>query len=127
LPKALDWRELRGQLLKPLKPRVRLLSTWRYLAISSGFIDTALVVGVEKYTDVVGPRAEALVSQSTDYDYEGVQGITPAAQAGLLMQRYLYEYGVPRSVFAEFPLLAHANAVHNPNAMFRRAHSPRGV
>jgi acetyl-CoA C-acetyltransferase len=92
-----------------------------FLAISSGFIDTALVVGVEKYTDVVGPRAEALVSQSTDYDYEGVQGITPAAQAGLLMQRYLYEYGVPRSVFAEFPLLAHANAVHNPNAMFRRA------
>ena len=37
--------------------------------------------------------------------------MTPAAQAGLLMQRYLYEYGVPRSVFGAFPLLAHANAV----------------
>jgi acetyl-CoA C-acetyltransferase len=92
-----------------------------YLAISSGFIDCALVVGVEKYTDVVGPRVDALVSQMVDYDYEGIQGVTPAAQAGLVMQRYLHEYGLPRSVFAGFPLLAHANAVNNPNAMFRRA------
>ena len=37
------------------------------------------------------------------------------------MQRYLYEYNVPRSAFGEFPLLAHANAVNNPNAMFRKA------
>ena len=30
-----------------------------YLAIASGWVDVALVVGVEKYTDVVGPRSEA--------------------------------------------------------------------
>ena len=29
--------------------------------------------------------------------------------------------GAPRSAFGEFPLLAHANAVANPNAMFRKA------
>jgi acetyl-CoA C-acetyltransferase len=92
-----------------------------YLAISSGLVDVAVVVGVEKYTDVVGPRSDALVSQMGDYDYESVQGITPATQAGLLMQRYLYEYGVSRDVFANFPILAHANAVNNPNAMFRKA------
>lgn len=91
------------------------------LAVSSGLIDVALVVGVEKYTDVVGPRAEAAVSEMTDFDWEAVYGVTPAAQAGLLMQRYLYEYGVPRSVFGAFPLLAHANAVNNPNAMYRKA------
>ncbi len=91
-----------------------------YLAVASGLVQTALVVGVEKYTDVVGPRSDALVAEMTDYDYEAVNGMTPAAQAGLLMQRYLYEYGVPRSVFGAFPMLAHANAVNNPNAMYRK-------
>jgi len=92
-----------------------------YMAVSSGLIDVAMVVGGEKYTDQVGPQSESAVAEITDYDYEAVQGITPAAQAGLLMQRYLYEYGVKREVFSAFPILAHANAVHNPNAMYRRA------
>ncbi len=90
------------------------------LAVDSGLVDAALVVGVEKYTDVVGPRSESLVAQTADYDYETVNGMTPAAQAGLLMQRYLYEYGVDRGVFSGFPILAHANAVNNPNAMYRK-------
>ncbi len=92
-----------------------------YLAVASGFVDTAIVVGVEKYTDVLGPEAETAVAQSADYDYEGVQGITEAAQAAMLMQRYLYEYDAPRQAFGAFPALAHANAVNNPNAMFRKA------
>jgi acetyl-CoA C-acetyltransferase len=56
-----------------------------------------------------------------DYDYEGMYGLTTTAQAALLMQRYLYEYGLARNALAVFPILAHANAVNNPNAMFRRA------
>lgn len=90
-------------------------------AIASGLVDTALVIGVEKYTDVIGSQADALVAEMGDYDYEVVNGVTPAAQAGLLMQRYLYEYGAPREAFGELPILAHANAVNNPNAMFRKA------
>lgn len=96
-----------------------------FLAVSSGLIDSAMVVGVEKYTDVVGPQAESAVSEGTDFDYEGLPGLTPAGQAGMLMQRYLYEYGVPRGVFGALPLLAHANAVHNPNAMYRKAMRPQ--
>lgn len=91
------------------------------LAIGSGLVDTALVVGVEKWTDVIGPQSDALVAQMADYDYEVVNGVTPAAQAGLLMQRYIHEYGAPRDAFGAFPMLAHANAVNNPNAMFRKA------
>ena len=92
-----------------------------YMAVASGFVDVALVVGVEKYTDMIGAELESAIIQSGDYDYEGVQGLTAAAQAGLLMQRYLYDYQAPRGAFAEFPLLAHANAVNNPNAMYRKA------
>jgi acetyl-CoA C-acetyltransferase len=45
-------------------------------------------------------------------------------QAALLMQRYLHEYKAPRAAFGAFSLLAHANAVNNPNAIFRKALKP---
>ena len=91
-----------------------------YLAVASGFIDVAMVVGVEKYTDMVGPEVEGALAETTDYDYEAVQGLTLAAQAALLMLRYMHEYQVSHSAFGAFPMLAHANAVNNPNAMFHR-------
>jgi acetyl-CoA C-acetyltransferase len=90
-------------------------------ALRSGMLDTALVVGLEKYTDVVGTAMEGFIAQSADYDFEGMQGISIAGIAGLLMQRYLHEFAVPREAFAAFPILAHANAVNNPNAFYRRA------
>lgn len=92
-----------------------------YLAVASGFVDTAMVVGVEKITDMVGSEVESAVAMSSDYDYEAVQGITAAAQAGLLMQRYIHEFNVPANAFAQIPIRAHANAVHNPNAYFRKS------
>lgn len=95
-----------------------------YLAVASGLVETALVVGVEKLTDVVGPDVESALAQSLDSDYEAAPGLTPTSQAGLVMQRYMHTYQVPHEVFAAFPLLAHANAVNNPNAMFRKAIRP---
>jgi len=92
-----------------------------YLAVASGMVDTALVVGVEKFTDMVGPEVEAALAQTTDSDYEAVHGVTPTTQAALLMQRYLCDYGVARQAFAGFSITAHANAVANPNAMYRKA------
>jgi acetyl-CoA C-acetyltransferase len=53
-----------------------------------------------------------------------VQGLTPTAQAALLMRRYMHEFDVPRDVFAGFALTAHANGAGNPNAMFRKAIKP---
>ncbi len=92
-----------------------------YLAVSSGLVDAALVVGVEKVTDMVGPEVDAAIAQALDGDYEAVNGLTPVAQAGLLMQRYMQVYEVPHAAFANFPIVAHANASKNPNAMYRRA------
>jgi acetyl-CoA C-acetyltransferase len=92
-----------------------------YLAVASGFVDTAMVVGVEKFTDMVGADVESAVSLAGDYDFEAVQGLTPAALAGLLMRRYMHEFRPPQGAFSALPLLAHANAVHNPNAFYRKA------
>ncbi|MHC1782488.1 MAG: thiolase domain-containing protein [Anaerolineaceae bacterium] len=92
-----------------------------YLAVASGFVDTVMVVGVEKFTDMVGADIESAVALASDYDYEAVQGVTPAALAGLLMRRYMHEFKAPANAFASLPMLAHANAVHNPNAFYQKA------
>ena len=92
-----------------------------YLAVRSGLIDVALVVGVEKVTDRVGPSVEAAMAMSADADHEAIQGLTPAAQAGLMMRRYLHETGAPAEALAGFSLTAHANAVHSPHAFLRKA------
>lgn len=92
-----------------------------YLAIRSGEVDCVLVVGVEKVTDRTGPLVDAAIAMSVDADFEAVQGITPAAQAALLMRRYLLESGAPEAALAPFPLQAHQNALTNQHAMYRRA------
>ena len=94
-----------------------------YLAVLSGAVDVALVVGVEKWTDVIGPESETYLSQMLDADFEAAQGLTPLSLAGLLFHRYLQEYDADRKAFAGFPELAHANGATNPNAMFQKTMS----
>jgi acetyl-CoA C-acetyltransferase len=91
------------------------------LAVASGQVEAALVVGVEKFTDRVGGAVEAALATAHDGDYEAVQGMTPVAQAALLMRRYLHEFQALRSALGGFPIVAHANGEGNPNAMFRKA------
>jgi len=92
-----------------------------YMAVASGLVDVALVVGVEKFTDVVGPEVEAALATAQDGDFEAIQGMTPTAQAALLARRYIHEFHMPTDGLAGFPLTAHANAAGNKNAMFRKA------
>ena len=95
-----------------------------YLAVKSGLVDVALVVGVEKFTDKIGSDVEEALSTASDSDFESVHGMTTTAQAALLMKRYIHEHNVPEHGFAGFALTAHANGVANKNAMFRKAIKP---
>lgn len=92
-----------------------------YLAVKSGLVDAALVVGVEKFTDSIGSGVEAALATTSDSDFEAVQGLTPTAQAALLMRRYMHEFDVPPDGFAGFALSAHAHGAVNKNAMFQKA------
>ncbi|MGA7192917.1 MAG: beta-ketoacyl synthase N-terminal-like domain-containing protein [Anaerolineales bacterium] len=92
-----------------------------YLAIASGMVDVALVVGVEKFTDKVGSDVDTALATASDSDFEAVQGMTPTAQAALLMRRYMHEYQIPSDGFAGFALTAHANGANNKFAMFQKA------
>jgi acetyl-CoA C-acetyltransferase len=95
-----------------------------YLAIASGMVDVALVVGVEKFTDKVGQEVDDAIATAGDADFEAVQGLTPTAQAAMLAQRYMYESEMPAGGFEGFALNAHANGAGNPCAMFRKAIKP---
>jgi acetyl-CoA C-acetyltransferase len=93
-----------------------------YIAVASGWVDVSMALGVEKYTDLSGDSMDEPANQVLDYDYETTEGLTPLAQAGMLMMRYLHENpAAERAAFGGFPLVAHANGVNNPNAMFRKA------
>ncbi len=115
---CLAWNPLLPRRVRHL-PRQLLHLAWQ--AVKSGLVETALVIGVEKYTDVVGTEMDSAIAQTMDYDFEGMQGLSISGTAALLMQRYMHEYHVAREAFAAFPLIAHANAVNNPNAFYRRA------
>ncbi|MBW4435607.1 MAG: hypothetical protein KME04_00625 [Pleurocapsa minor GSE-CHR-MK-17-07R] len=97
-----------------------------YLAVASGAIDTALVVGVEKATDMVGTAKVAARNVTLDADYEAVHGATLPALAALIMRRYMYEFGAELGNFENFSINAHANGSLNSNAMYRNKLKPGG-
>ena len=95
-----------------------------YLAVASGAVETALVLGVEKSTDTVSTAHTRARNVSLDADYEAVQGATLTALAALVMRRYMHEYSVDLSAFENFSINAHANGGKNANAMYRNQIKP---
>lgn len=91
-----------------------------FLAVASGLYDRVAVIGVEKMTEASNCAATAATTLATDADYEGMMGISPAAQAALVMRRYMYEYDLDAQDLAGFSVNAHANASNNVNAMYPR-------
>jgi acetyl-CoA C-acetyltransferase len=89
------------------------------LAVKSGQVRNALVVGVEKITDQTGNAAMTALMTGLDADYEAIHGLTPAGAAALMMRRYMHENGLEVDDFAGFSVNAHANGASNPMAMFR--------
>jgi acetyl-CoA C-acetyltransferase len=91
------------------------------MAVASGELETALVVGVEKMTDVTASEISTELSTAADADWESDQGVSFVGLNALLMQRYMHEYGWQKADFANFALNAHANGAGNPKARFQRA------
>ncbi len=86
------------------------------MAVASGDVESALVVGVEKMTDKAGRDVTAALATAADADYEVDQGISFVGINALVMRRYMHEFGWKHEDFAPFSINAHANAMHNPNA-----------
>src|SRR5579859_1507294 len=90
-----------------------------YMMVASGMVQTVMVLGVEKVTDIVGSGRNTAMATFLDADYEAAQGATPVGMAALIMRRYMHEYGLKVSDFANFSVNAHANGGKNEKAMYR--------
>ena len=86
------------------------------MAVASGELESAIVVGVEKMTDRPPHEVTAALATAADADYELDMGVSFVGLNALIMRRYMYEYGWKHSDFAPFAITAHANALHNPYA-----------
>jgi acetyl-CoA C-acetyltransferase len=86
------------------------------MAVASGDVESALVVGVEKMTDKAGRDVTAALATAADSDYEVEQGVSFVGINALVMRRYMHEFGWKHEDFAPFSINAHANAMHNPYA-----------
>jgi len=86
------------------------------MAVASGQVESALVLGVEKMTDKSGRDVTAALATAADADYEAEQGVSFVGINALVMRRYMYEFGWKHEDFAPFSINAHANAMHNPHA-----------
>lgn len=86
--------------------------------VASGAAEVVLVVGVENVTGVVGAARHNALATALDAEFEAAHGATPVAMAGMLMRRYMYEYGVELHQFENFSINAHLNGSKNPNAMY---------
>ncbi len=91
------------------------------LAVASGMADIVLAMGVEKMTDTTGADTTTGLAMAADAEYEVIHGVSFVSLNAMLMRRYMYEYGWKHEDFANFPIVAHANAMNNPNALF---HTP---
>jgi len=89
------------------------------MAVASGEVESALVVGIEKMSDKTSHDITASLATAADADYEAEQGVSFVGLNALIMQRYMHEFGWKHTDFAPFSINAHANAMHNP---FARLH-----
>jgi acetyl-CoA C-acetyltransferase len=89
------------------------------MAVASGDVDTALVVGVEKMTDKAGHDVTAALATAADADYEVEQGVSFVGLNALIMKRYMHEFGWKHADFAPFSVNAHSNAMSNPYARLK--------
>ena len=96
-----------------------------YAMVAGGLQDIVAVMGVEKMTDQQGSDVTSALAMAADAEYEALHGLSFVSINALLMRRYMHEHGYKKEDFAQFAINAHANAVNNPNAMFRSAISAK--
>lgn len=88
-----------------------------YFAVCSGQADIAVAVGAEKMSAGVATPA---LAKALDARQEVPTGDTLISKNAALMQLYLDTYQVPADGLTGFSINAHANAMHNPMALFHR-------
>jgi len=86
------------------------------LAVASGYYDWVLVVGGEKMTGVIGPKATDTVATMTHPQAEYIYGATLPSLAGMFARLYMKKYGITPRHLAKVAIKNHRNGLLNPYA-----------
>jgi acetyl-CoA acetyltransferase len=91
------------------------------MAVSSGMAEVVLVVGIEKM-----PRGFMDMNYFEPWRRASGRAVNPA-QFAYAIRRHMHEHGTTEHQLALVSVKNHANGVHNPNALFRKAVSAEEV
>jgi acetyl-CoA C-acetyltransferase len=89
-----------------------------YHAIASGECDIAIVLGVEKMTDLKTSDTVASLALAGDQEWEASVGLTFAGLYALMARAHMNKYGTTREQLAMVSVNNHKNAVGNKYAQF---------
>ena len=91
-----------------------------YLSLAGGMHDIAVICGIERMTHRDRDTVTEALAMAADRELESSQGESFLSLNSTLMQRYFDTYSKRAEDFASFAITAHANATHNPNAVFHK-------
>ncbi len=91
-----------------------------FASIASGMSESAVIIGVEKMSQVGRAEASGILAKMMSYENEIRYGGTPAALAALVTRRYMHDYRLTREELSLVPVKAHRNGAKNPLAHFQK-------
>ena len=91
-----------------------------YVHVAGGFVDAALVVGVERVSQLDSLRATSYFADAADYPFETRNGATFPGLYATLANAYQAEYRTRSEMFGAVAVKNHANAALNPHAHFQK-------
>ena len=90
-----------------------------YHALGAGVYDVALVIGVEKMTELSTPAAVSSLALAGDHEWEASIGLTFAGLYALIARAHMQRYGTTHEQLAHVSVTNHKNAVGNLYAQFQ--------
>lgn len=87
-----------------------------HMAIASGMMDSVLVVGAERMSEVNQLDATDFVATLAHPLAEQIYGVTLPSLAGMFTRLYMEKYGLTRRHLAMVAIKNHENGMHNPFA-----------
>lgn len=91
-----------------------------FVHVAGGFLDAALVVGVERVSGLDSLRATSYFADAADHPFETVNGATFPGLYATLAAAYRQEFRVRPEAFGAVAVKNHANAALNPHAHFQK-------
>jgi acetyl-CoA acetyltransferase len=92
-----------------------------FMAVSSGEVDIAMAVGVERMNDQTGLRKRYWLGVSGETEWERMAGLTFPGVYAMMASRHMHAFGTKPEDLAAVAVKNHGYGAHNTKAQFRKA------